>query len=307
MCSNEDIMLSIIVPTYNHEKYIVEALDSIKMQKTKYKYEVLVGEDKSTDSTRDILKQYEADNPGFLTVFYREENMSKMPVGNVMDLRYRAQGKYLATLEGDDFWLDEWKIEKQIDFLESHPDAIAVAHRCVVVGHDSKENGESYPECESDIYSIKDFENGVLPGQTATIVSKNFIKDEKIDYSILEKRLSPGDRLMAYMFLSYGEVYCMPDKMSAYRHIIKGGSSYSANLKYKFEKDECWWRELMIYAKKHGSLGLEYIESKYLLTLLRGIRYRDLSISLFLKKLNNIDNKFRSFKYLLAMYKKEIM
>ena len=87
MNDEQDIILSIIVPTYNHEDYIVEALDSIKMQKTKYKYEVLVGEDASTDNTRQILKQYEMDNPGFLTVFYREKNMSKLPIGNALDLR----------------------------------------------------------------------------------------------------------------------------------------------------------------------------------------------------------------------------
>ena len=119
-CENE-IMLSIIVPTYNHEDYIVEALNSIKAQQTKYKFEVLVGEDKSTDKTREILKKYELDNPGLLKVFYRDENMSKLPIGNFMDLRYRARGKYLITLEGDDFWIDEKKIEKQIMFLESHP------------------------------------------------------------------------------------------------------------------------------------------------------------------------------------------
>lgn len=300
-CDNE-IILSIIVPTYNHEKYIVEALDSIKMQQTKYKYEVLVGEDKSTDNTREILKKYEQDNPGFLTVFYREENMSKLSVGNFMDLRSRARGKYLITLEGDDFWLDENKIDKQIDFLENHPDAIAVAHKCLVVGSDSKPNGEMYPECCNDIYTVEDLKKEILPGQTTTIMTKNYIKDNTIDYSILTKRLMPGDRLIAYMLLSHGKVYCLNEIMSAYRHIIKDGSSYSAKLKYKFDMDERWWRELMGYAKNHDSLAIEYIEYKYLLTLLRGIRYKDIRYREFCNKYQLIQHKTKAIICLVQHY-----
>lgn len=297
-CENE-IVLSIIVPTYNHEDYIVEALNSIKAQQTKYKFEVLVGEDKSTDKTREILKKYELDNPGLLKVFYRDENMSKLPIGNFMDLRYRARGKYLITLEGDDFWIDEKKIEKQIMFLESHPDAVAVSHKCVVVGQDSKPNGEIYPECSNNVYTVEDFENEVLPGQTTTIMTKNYIKDPTIDWSILTKRLSPGDRLIAYMLLTHGKVYCLDETMSAYRHVKKGGSSYSANLKYKFDTDERWWRELMGYALKHDSLAMGYIEYKYLLTLLRGIRYKDISLREFCNKYNLIHHKAIAFVKLI--------
>lgn len=299
---DEELMLSIIVPTYNHEKYIIEALNSIKMQKTKYKYEVLVGEDKSTDNTKKILKQYEKDNPGFLTVFYRQENMAKAPLANSADLRHRAKGKYLITLEGDDFWLDELKLEKQISFLESHPDAVAVAHRCIVVDQDSKPNGEVYPECINEIYTIDDFAKDILPGQLTTIMSRNYIKDNKFDYSILEKHLSPGDRLLVYMLLCYGKVYCLNEKMSAYRHIIKGGSSYSANIRYKFEKDEQWWRELMVYAKKHGSVGIVYIEFKYLLTLLRGVRYKDINLKQFLERYMSITNKKKAVQSLFMTY-----
>ena len=305
MNDEQDIMLSIIVPTYNHEDYIVEALDSIKMQKTKYKYEVLVGEDASTDNTRQVLKQYEIDNPGFLTVFYREKNMSKLPRGNALDLSYRAKGKYLITLEGDDFWIDDYKIEKQIDFLESHPDAIAVAHRCIVVDKNSKPNGEKYPQCEHDVYSIKDFVNEILPGQLATIMTRNYIKYGICDCSILVKKLTPGDRLLAYVLLCHGKVYCLNDEMTAYRHVTSGGSSYSANVRYVYSTEENWWRELMHYASNQPLIeGRIYIEYKYLIVILRGLRDKEITIGEFLKNYRRIHYKIRTF---IVLIKKNLL
>ena len=75
MINQDDVILRIYVATYNHEEYIGRALDSILMQKTKYKFEVLIGEDASTDGTRAVLKKYEEQFPGFFTIFYREKNI----------------------------------------------------------------------------------------------------------------------------------------------------------------------------------------------------------------------------------------
>ena len=102
-----DFDLSIYVATYNHEKYITKALDSVFMQKTKYSFEVLVGEDCSTDNTRLVLKEYEKKNYNNLTIYYRQKNMSNMDISNAMDLIMRCRGKYLIALEGDDYWIDE--------------------------------------------------------------------------------------------------------------------------------------------------------------------------------------------------------
>ena len=139
MYSNEQVIVSVIVPVYNHEKYIAQTLDSILMQKTKYRYEVWIGEDASTDDTRAVLMEYEKKCPPDFHFLYREKNMHNSECRNDLDLRLRCKGKYLICLEGDDFWTDENKIEKQIDFLESHPEYIAVSHNCVVVGKDFRE------------------------------------------------------------------------------------------------------------------------------------------------------------------------
>ena len=112
--------VSVIILVYNHEMYLEQALDSVLMQKTDCNLEVLVGEDASPDGSADILRRYEDAYPGFFTVFYRSENMGGTK--NAYDLLSRAKGRYIAFLEGDDFWTDERKIQKQADFLEHYPE-----------------------------------------------------------------------------------------------------------------------------------------------------------------------------------------
>ena len=252
--------LSICVPTYNHEKYIIQALDSIFMQETIYNYEVLVGEDCSTDRTRSVLKEYEAQrDDARLKVFYRNENMYGRDVDNFVDLYRRAKGKYIITLEGDDFWIDKEKIQKQINFLENNKEYIAVAHRCQVVDENGIPNGEEYRASSSLEYSISDFKAHILPGQTASLMYRNIFKDKLIDTSILEKGLVPGDRLIAFVLICNGKVRCMKEVMSAYRHVVSGGSSFSANKNYDYSKVINWNRELLHYA--HANVGIEGIKA----------------------------------------------
>lgn len=279
MTDNNDVILSVYVPTYNHEKYIVRALDSILMQKTKYKFEVLVGEDKSTDATREVLMEYEKEHPGKFTVFYREQNMHKSVPNNAKDLKRRCKGKYIISLEGDDFWTDEYKLEKQIDFLENHPEYIAVAHDCVVVGEDSLPNGEEYPRCKDNEYSFKHFFSEIMPGQLATVMYHNDIVNDTFDSSILEKGLTPGDRLLYFALLCHGKVYCMQERMSAYRHITTHGSSFSATNKFDYASRKKWLCALIEYANNHCSKK-EVKSAEYLLlnSILRGFLCKQITL-----------------------------
>lgn len=262
----DDPMLSIYVATYNHEKYIVKALESILMQKTKYSYEVLIGEDCSTDNTRAILKEYEKKLPSNFTIFYREKNMSKLEIGNTMDLKLRCRGKYIIALEGDDFWIDELKIEKQIDFLETHPDYVAVAHNCIVVDADSVPNGEKYPECTDNEYTLRHYACDIFPGQLTTVMSHNYMLGDCFDNSLCLKRTVAGDRSIYFSLIANGKVYCMQEVMSAYRHIVKGGTSFSATYKYDFNEREKWHMDLVTYAysinNNEAILIAEFLYSK---------------------------------------------
>ncbi len=293
MNNTNDVILSIYIPTYNHEKYIVRALDSVLMQKTKYNFEVLVGEDCSKDSTREILKEYEKQHPGKLQIFYREKNMHNTECNNARDLKRRCKGKYIIGLEGDDFWTDENKIEKQIDFLENHPEYIAVSHNCVVVDGNSEPNGEAYPQCTDEEYTTMHFFCDILPGQLTTVMYHNYyLEDSEFDYSILEKGLTPGDRLLYFALLCHGKVFCMQETMSAYRHIVAHGSSFSANYKFDFFKHKKWQQALIEYIKKHsGKKELKIAEYQYLYFIFKGLLSKQITFKQAVQEYSAISHK----------------
>lgn len=250
---NEDIKVSVCVVTFNHEKYIRRALDSVLMQEVNFPIEILVGDDCSTDGTQEILKQYDGVSPN-LKIVLRKENLWGRPDNNSWLLRASAKGKYVITLEGDDFWLDKKKLQKQADFLDQHDDFIAVAHRCVVVGDDSEPIDEIYPECNDPEYTMDHYASNILPGQTATVMYRNIYQNApKIDLSILHSALIPGDRLLNFALLCYGRIGCLMDRMSAYRHVTTHGSSFSATYKANFDRDLHWLHMLQAYARKNGS------------------------------------------------------
>lgn len=226
MKKKDDVLLSVVCPTYNHEKYIRQAIDSILMQKVNFKYEVIVGEDCSPDNSREILKEYEKNYPDIFTMVYRDKNIGAK--NNSQDLLKRANGKYIICLECDDYWIDENKLQKQIDYLETHPTVMAVAHRVVIVDQNGNEIKDAdYPECTKKRYTFRDYRNEILPGQTATIMKRNIYKMGLVD---LERAFSvdgPGDRKNALICLSFGEVHCFPEVMSAYRYVTTG-TSFSA-------------------------------------------------------------------------------
>lgn len=289
-----DFDLSIYVATYNHEKYITKALDSVFMQKTKYSFEVLVGEDCSTDNTRLVLKEYEKKNYNNLTIYYRQKNMSNMDISNAMDLIMRCRGKYLIALEGDDYWIDENKIEKQISFLESHPDYLAVSHKCIVVDKNGKENGERYPECKEKHYKYRHFLFDLLPGQLTTVMYRNFRSfDLGIDRSLTLncKGLGPGDRAISFTLLLNGKIYCMKDAMSAYRHVTNEGSSYSATYKYDYRKSIKYLYQFVLYARKLKNIRAEIIaETLFYASVCHAYRGKELTKFEYQKCVNEIHN-----------------
>lgn len=308
------IMLSIVVPTYNHEKYIIQALESIRMQKTKYSYEVLIGEDCSTDNTRAILKEYEKEHPGFATFFYRAHNMNNEKIRNARDLRERCGGKYIVILEGDDYWIDEYKIEKQIDFLESHPDYIAVSHKCEVIDENNNPKDEKFPSCKEDNYTLNHYASEIMPGQTTTVMFRNILKMKNIDLSFYNENIQPGDRRLFFTLVSYGKIYCMPDIMSAYRHVTSGGSSFSATSKYSFERNLLWYKKQLEYSYTINNKESIRVAEMMFVAEVRKIMFRKLiTINRALKELSFVKNRNRALLLIVKrdfnrfLLKKEIV
>lgn len=256
--SEETPLVSVIVPVYNEEDYIEECLRSMAAQETSFPVEVLVGDDCSPDSTQDVLRRIEPELPEWIRIFYRDHNLGGYGDGNINDLLARARGKYEIVLEGDDFWTSPHKLQKQVDFLEAHPDYSACYHQCQIVGADSKPNGESYPECLKEEYDWDEFFYCCLPGHLSTALYRREeymeAKERFLQTQCYQKYA--GDRRMAFIFLSLGKVHVIQEPMSAYRHITQGGTSYSANVKIDVEyalQEVLFGRSLVAYAARYGT------------------------------------------------------
>lgn len=300
-----DVMVSVLVPTYNQENYITQALDGVLRQKTKYSYEVLVGEDLSTDGTREVLRQYEADHPGAVTVYYRDHNLgcSADLLDNHMDLYHRAQGKYVIFLEGDDFWIDDGKMEKQVAFLEQHSDYIATAHNCVVVDERGEKREEQYPECKDEEYTLSHYKRNILPGQLATLMMRNIYQILGFRTDMWEKRLVPGDRLFYFTLLSCGKIYCRQEAMTAYRYVTSGGSSYTANVRYDFAGDEYWHRALYSFALDTGKQEFRDCAGiLYLTALVRGLKTRMISLRQAMGYIAGLGGRWRLLAQFFYIY-----
>ena len=124
--SENNSLVSICLITYNHEAYIAQALDSILMQKTSFPIEVIVADDCSKDKTRDIIREYYAKYPGIIRLLFQEKNVGGGL--NFVNLINAATGKYIAYLEGDDYWTDENKLQTQYDVMEAHPEYAMCYH-----------------------------------------------------------------------------------------------------------------------------------------------------------------------------------
>ena len=125
-----DCLVSVLCTAYNHEQYIRSALESFVSQQTDFAFEVLVNDDASTDGTAAIIREYEEEYPEIIRPFYQAENQFSKGIGYIYENVFypKARGKYFAFCEGDDYWTDESKLQRQGDFLESHPDYSACVH-----------------------------------------------------------------------------------------------------------------------------------------------------------------------------------
>lgn len=152
-----DIEVSVVCITYNQAEYIKDAINSFLMQKTEFNYEIIVHDDASTDQTIEILKYYEKNYPEKVKVIYEEENQYSKGI-NISDYMFTlVKGKYIAFCEGDDFWTDELKLQKQYEYMQKHPTCAAYIHNGWKISKDKKTVFNSKPLCKyAKKYGIED-------------------------------------------------------------------------------------------------------------------------------------------------------
>lgn len=207
-------MVSVIVATFNHENFIRAALDGILMQQTAFDYEIVLKEDCSTDTTRDIVIEYQKKYPDKIRLWLTKENLYGKKIR--LDGYKYINAKYIARCEGDDYWTDPLKLQKQVDFLENNSDYSACFHEAILM----KDGIElrKYANQNKQVFTTKDlFGRHFIP--TASIVFRN-----GIDFPDWFRNVSSGDIATLLILSLNGNIYMLKDVMSVYRH-HKGGVS----------------------------------------------------------------------------------
>ncbi len=222
-------LVSVCITAYNIEKYIGECIESILKQKVNFDYEIIIGNDGSTDGTLHICETYQQQHPN-IRILKHEQNVGIMP--NTIDTLEQSQAKYIALMDGDDVWIDEYKLQKQIDFLESNPEYVHVFHDAHI--SDASLNyqslfSERYPNRDyKQPFSVEQVVKWRVIGATSSYVFRNYNKP----YPKWGRQLTAGPEVYLFILaLQNGKIKYMSDIMSVYRVRNEGFVKSSDNLR----------------------------------------------------------------------------
>ncbi len=257
---NKDIKVQVVCVTYNQKDYIGEALESFVMQKTNFAFEVLVGDDCSTDGTSEIVAEYAKKYPNIIKHIKRTPNMGALE--NFMDLCDRVTSKYVAFCDGDDFWIDENKLQKQYDFMEANKDVNICCHKTKI---QADKDWALY-----DYYAKQDF---IIPSKKKISLKKKLILSDityewphtsslfiRWDNNIkipdnLKKDGVFGDIPIIFLYLGQGYIYILNEVMSVYRRGVSGVTNNRISIDNQFLKTRLEYFKILTtcidYYQKH--------------------------------------------------------
>ena len=204
-------MLSVCLITYNHAAYIREAIEGVLMQKFSFPWELIIADDCSKDDTRKIILEYKEKHPDFIKLIFQEKNVG--PMQNWIDLITAPNAKYIAYFEGDDFWTDPYKLQKQVDFLESNSGFSMSFHK-VDVRNQIAGLVYSYPKPSGSILQFKD----ILFQHYIPSCSLVFVKAHlPIPFPQWFVECKMGDIPMELLLADKGKVKYFEESMGVYR------------------------------------------------------------------------------------------
>ncbi len=214
---NKEIKLSICCLTYNHKDFISRAIDSFLEQITNFDFEILINDDSSTDGTVDILKKYEEKFPDIIKVLYHDENQYSKGIFNPSGVFNfpRARGKYIALCEGDDYFIDKYKLQKQFDYMENNQNCSACIHSAKVENVSNDFVGKY----------IKPYKKSKILSQAEVIDKKNAYPTASLFFRTKYVKQLPdfyfscfvGDIPLHIILAKYGYFYYFDEAMSVYR------------------------------------------------------------------------------------------
>lgn len=239
---NNSPTVSIFCMVYNHEPFLKECLDGFLMQKCNFDFQIIIGEDCSTDKSREIILDYAYRNPRKFKLLLHDKNIGASE--NQRLVFENCTGKYIAMCEGDDYWTDPLKLQKQVDFLEKNED-FSMCFHCANIKIEIEDYEFKLGFIENRQYSINEVIKGRL-FQTSTVMFRNILNMN----TLKNKLIANGDQILFLECSEKGKVMGMVDVMSVYR-IHSNGVSIS-----RIRTNE-------ILAKKKNYKQLIYIQSQF--------------------------------------------
>lgn len=211
-------LISVAIVTYNHEKYIAKALDSVLAQRGLFAIEIIVGEDASPDDTFAVLEKYKSEHPNIVKVLRGSENIGALK--NMIRVLKACTGDYIAILDGDDYWTNENKLQKQLNFLQLQPEFSGCFHNTQIVS----ELGEFFRLFIKDAITAEISQRDLVSRKTSAFghTSSLFFRSECLSSLPTYFLTAPYDRTLAFLVAENGKWGGMADVMSAYR-INEGG------------------------------------------------------------------------------------
>ena len=314
--SKRDVKCQVLCCTYNHKNFIKDALDGFIMQKTNFPFEVLVGDDCSTDGTSDIVAEYAQKYPEIIKHIKREKNLGGQE--NSFDLLRKIDADYLALCEGDDYWTDPNKLQKQIDFLESNKQLNGCFHNAEIIKEPGvkswnfdfnfppDENGKQDFKSNKKIFTMDDIIGGIIP--TASIVYRY---DKTIKYPEWFKTCVAGDRPMHCFMLKSGGFGYINETMSVYR-VSPSGSWFKKNGNHVNPQETADWIELLTnidnyFDNKFSAAFEQHKEATFNTAMTKALKQKDIEpVSVLIKKYPKYFYKFLKIKNNNSSYNKTI-
>jgi len=246
------IKVSVCVPTFNHKHYISRMLDGALEQKTTFPFEIVIGDDGSTDGSQEIIHSYQEQYPDIITAFLHTENQGPFEPrefagrNNVLQLLKACQGQYVAMCEGDDYWTDPYKLQKQVDFMESNPDFSICHHNMLVTYEDGSESHTFNKENQALISTIDDILQDRWFMATASWLYRNYFLTE--NFAEWHATAAAGDWALSIQLAAKGKIAYLPEVMGVYRKHSAGLSNvhshsnkwFLRNRKEMFENVNVW-------------------------------------------------------------------
>lgn len=223
------VLVTVCIITYNHEKFIREAIDGVLMQRVDFSWELIIADDFSTDKTREIVLEYKEKYPDFIKLIFQEKNVG--PAQNWLDLLDAPKSKYIAFFEGDDYWTDPYKLQKQVDFLEANEEYSMCFTRATLYDNIEKKDKGIVPDVLEQItLNLNDYLqfNKLLP--TCTVVFNKNDVSFNFNYNLISYTIF-GDGILTLSGFQnkHKKIILLNDITAKYRVNNSGSLTFSKN------------------------------------------------------------------------------